>query len=80
MMSVGPPAGKPTTMRTGRFGYPCADAGATPVSSNRLARIPYKIRIVPLSLGHVLVGGIIGERALQNKRKTSPVGRRQRGL
>src|ERR1700710_2387194 len=55
MMSVGPPAGNPTTTRTGRFGYPCADAGATPVNSNRLARIPYKMRIVPLSLGMFLL-------------------------
>jgi hypothetical protein len=69
-MSVGPPAGNPTTTRTGRFGYPCASDGATPASSNRLARIPCKKRIESLSLGQFLVGAIIGEGALRNKGKT----------
>src|SRR4051812_41512469 len=71
MMSVGPPAGNPTTTRTGRFGYPCADDGATPVSSNRLARIPYRTGIVALSLNNFL-GAIIGEGGFPNKGKTPP--------
>ena len=72
MTSVGPPAGNPTTTRTDRFGYPCADEGATPVSnSNRLARIPYKTAIVAFPPENFL-GAIIGEGAVANKGKTSP--------
>src|SRR5438270_8512447 len=55
MMSVGPPAGNPTTTRTGRFGYPSASDGAAPASSNRLARIQTKTRIVSLSLDNFLL-------------------------
>src|SRR5260370_32471919 len=38
MTSVGPPGGNPTTTRTGRFGYPCANDAATPDSNNAAAR------------------------------------------
>src|SRR3954468_18673961 len=72
MMSVGPPAGNPTTTRTGRLGYPCASDGAAPASSNRLARTQVKTRIVSLSFGQFLVGAIIGEGGPQNKDKTPP--------
>ena len=67
MMSVGPPAGNPTTTRTGRFGYPCASDGATPASSNTAARIQRKTGIATLLPGYVLVGAIIGEEAVENK-------------
>src|SRR5712671_7246321 len=36
--SVGPPAGKPTTTRTGRVGYPSARDAATPDSNKAAAR------------------------------------------
>src|SRR3954453_1809806 len=49
MTSVGPPAGNPTTTRTGRLGYPSANDGATPANSNSAASIPCKIGIVALS-------------------------------
>src|SRR5258708_39834065 len=65
MTSVGPPAGNPTTTRTGRFGYPCAIDGATPVSSNMAARIPSKTGIVALSRNIFLWR--LGEGTLQNK-------------
>src|SRR4051812_3267930 len=67
MTSVGPPAGNPTTTRTGRFGYPCAHDGATPDSSNTAARIPCKTGIMARSLDTYSRGAIIGEGALQDK-------------
>src|SRR3984957_11271679 len=70
--SVGPPAGNPTTTRTGWFGYFCASDGTVPVSSNRTAKIQRNTGIVALSPGHLLVGAIIGDGAVRNKGKTSP--------
>jgi hypothetical protein len=53
--------------------------GETPASSNRLARIQNKTRIVPLSHEQLLVGAIISERARQDKGKTSPGSRKEPG-
>src|SRR6266404_8050822 len=52
MTSVGPPAGNPTTTRTGRFGYPCANAAATPDSNNAAARNMRKPCFMALSRGY----------------------------
>ncbi len=55
MTSVGPPGGNPTTTRTGRCGYPCANDGATPLSSSTAVKIPCKTRIAALSLNLFLL-------------------------
>src|SRR5712671_92922 len=75
MTSVGPPGGNPTTTRTGRFGYPCANDGAAPVSSNMAARIPCKTGIVALSWTYSC-GVIIGDGTFENKGKARSRGRR----
>src|SRR5471030_2159240 len=50
MTSVGPPGGNPTTTRTGRFGYPCADDAATPDSDNAAASNMRKTGAMAFSL------------------------------
>src|SRR5947209_8102438 len=42
MTSVGPPAGNPTTTRTGRVGYPSAHDGTAPQSNRTTANIQRK--------------------------------------
>ena len=66
MTSVGPPAGNPTTMRTGLVGYPAANDGATPDSDNTTAqntRNAARMGFSPI----LFVGGIINGRAAQGK-------------
>src|SRR5262245_14840258 len=69
MTSVGPPAGNPTTTRTGRLGYPSAHDGAAPVISRTAAKTQRRMDIVALSprTFWFLLGAIIGEDALRNK-------------
>src|SRR3954466_3859588 len=74
MTSVGPPAGKPTTTRTERLGYPSAWDAATPDSTNAAARNMRTTGAMALSPNYVLVGAIIGEGAEENKSKASRPG------
>ena len=69
MTSVGPPGGNPTTTRTGRFGYPCANDAATPDSNNAAARNMRKLCFTALSLGYTFLGAIIGGGSVQSKSK-----------
>jgi hypothetical protein len=71
MTSVGPPAGNPTTTRTGRFGYPCASDATAPDSNNAAARHARKTGPMAALPEFVLVGAIIGEGARQNKGKAA---------
>src|SRR4051812_25733191 len=67
MASVGPPAVKPTTMRTGLLGYPCAVAAPIPDASHRVASNTRKTAAMAFPV--FVVAPIIGEGAPADKGK-----------
>jgi len=72
MTSVGPPAGNPTTTRTGRLGYPSANDAATPDSNTAAARNMRKPCFMALSLGYVCWGHHRRARGTEQEQSDQP--------